>query len=125
MAPLPFEPLLGVVGRPDVVGRKGVDGARIRDQVARRDLGPGPDADPVRLRDAAVLQQGAGGRIAVRPDTLLERAPELGQVRVAHEVVALMVEGGVEEELIVLDLEVLALLADPALAQREQLLTLR
>src|SRR5680860_484096 len=51
--------------------------------------------------------------------------PELGQVRVAHEVVALMIEGGVEEELIVLDLEVLALLTDPALAQREQLLTLR
>jgi hypothetical protein len=36
-----------------------------------------------------------------------------------------MIEGGVEEELIVLDLEVLALLTDPALAQREQLLTLR
>jgi len=46
-------------------------------------------------------------------------------VRLANEIVALMVEGGVQEELVVLDLEVLVLLADPALAQREQLLTLR
>ena len=43
---------------------------------------------------------------------------------VANEFRALVVEGGVEEELVVLDLEVQVVLADPALAQRQQLLTL-
>jgi hypothetical protein len=37
-------------------------------------------------------------------------------VRIANEVVALVIERGVEEELIVLDLKVLVLLANPALA---------
>ena len=62
------------------------------------------------------------GRIAVGPDALLEGAPELRRVRLAHDVVALVVERGVQEEPVVLELEVLVLLADPALAQGEELL---
>jgi hypothetical protein len=42
----------------------------------------------------------------------------------ADQVVALVVERGVEEELLVFDLEVLVVLADSALAQRYELLTL-
>ena len=97
----------GIVGRP-VVGH----------------LGPGADPHAVGLRDAAVLQEGAGRRLLVRPDALLEGAAQLGMVRLAHEVVPLVVEGGVEEELLVLELEVLVLLADAALAQRDELLAL-
>jgi hypothetical protein len=44
-------------------------------------------------------------------------------VRLAHEVGALMVERGVEEEPLVLDVEVLVRLADAALSERDQLLT--
>ena len=65
-----------------------------------------------------------GRRLLVGPDTLLERAAQLGVVGLAHQVVLLVVEGGVEEEALVLELEVLVLLADPALAQGEQLLAL-
>ena len=86
------------------------------------DLGPGADADPVGLGDAAVLQQCARRRLLVGPDTLLERAAQLGVMRLADEVVALVVEGRVEEEALVLELEVLVLLADPALAQGDELL---
>ncbi len=66
----------------------------------------------------------AGGRFLVGPDALLERATQLGVVGLAHQVVLLVVEGGVEEEALVLELEVLVLLADPALAQGQQLLAL-
>src|ERR687892_678476 len=47
-----------------------------------------------------------------------------GMMRLAHEVVVLVIEGRVEEEALVLELEVLVLLADPALAQGQQLLAL-
>ena len=88
------------------------------------DLGPGADPDPVGLRDAAVLDQRPRRRLLVGPDALLERAAQLGVVGLAHQVVALVVEGGVEEEALVLELEVLVLLADAALAEGEQLLAL-
>ena len=88
------------------------------------DLGPGPDPHSVGLRDPAVLKQRARRRLLVGPDTLLEGAPQLGVVRFAHQVVALVIERRVEEEPVVLDLEVLVLLADSALAQGDQLLTL-
>ena len=65
-----------------------------------------------------------GGGSPVGPDALLERAAQLGVVRLADEVVALVVEGGVEEEAVVLELEMPVLLADPALAEGQQLLTL-
>jgi hypothetical protein len=42
----------------------------------------------------------------------------------ADEVVSLMVERGVEEELVVLELEVLVLLADAPLAEGDQLFAL-
>ena len=45
-------------------------------------------------------------------------------MRLAHEPGLLVVEGGVEEELLADDLEVLVLLADAALAQRDELLAL-
>jgi len=45
-------------------------------------------------------------------------------VRLPDEVVLLVVERGVEEEAVVLDLEMLVLLADSALAEREKLLAL-
>ena len=66
-----------------------------------------------------------GGGSPSRPHALLERPAQLGVVRLADEVVALVIEGGVEEEAVVVELEMLALLADPALAQGEQLLPLR
>ncbi len=43
----------------------------------------------------------------------------------ADQIVPLVVEGRIEEELVVLDLEVLVLLPDSALAQSDQLLALR
>src|SRR5581483_2536366 len=89
-----------------------------------RDLGPGADPDAIGLGDAAVLQERARRRLLVGPDALLERAPELRVVRLPHQVIALMVEGGVEEEPLVLELEVLVLLADPPLSQGDELLTL-
>ena len=65
-----------------------------------------------------------GRRLGVGPHALLEGAPQLGLVRGADDVVALVLEGGIEEEAVVLDLEVLALLADSALAQGDELLAL-
>ena len=88
------------------------------------DLGPGADPDAIGLRDAAVLEQRPRRRLLVGPDALLERAAQLGVVRLADEVVPLVVEGGVEEEALVLELEVLVLLADSALAKGEELLAL-
>ena len=72
----------------------------------------------------AVLEQRPRGRLAVGPDALLEGAAELGHVRVPDDLVALVVERGVEEEAVVLDLEMLVLFANAALAQGEQLLAL-
>jgi hypothetical protein len=76
------------------------------------------------LRYATRLEQLPGQRLAVRPDALFQRARQLGLVRLAHQVAGLVVERGVEEEAVVLDLEVAMLFADAALAQREELLTL-
>jgi len=45
-------------------------------------------------------------------------------VRGANDVVALVFESGIEEEAVVLDLEVLALFADAALAQGDELFAL-
>ena len=88
------------------------------------DLGPGADAHPVGLGDPAVLRQRVRGRLALGPHALLEGAPQLGLVRLAHQVAALVVEGRVEEEAVVLELEVLVGLADAALAQGDELLAL-
>ena len=124
MGPLPAQPLAGVVLRPDVVRGERVDDPGIVDREVVGDLGPGADPDPVGLRDAAVLEQRARRRLLVGPDALLERAAQLGVVRLADEVVALVVEGRVEEEPLVLELEVLVLLADAALAEGDELLAL-
>ena len=105
-------------------GRQRVDDPRVGHLVVLVDLGPGPDPHAVGLLDAAVLDQRLGRRLAVGPDALLERAPQLGVVGLADEVVALVIEGGVEEEAVVVELEVLVLLADPALAEGQQLLAL-
>ena len=88
------------------------------------DLGPRPDADAIGLRDAAVARQRLGGRLGVGPHALLEGAPQLGLVRGANDVVALVFEGRIEEEAVVLDLEVLALFADASLAQGDELFAL-
>ena len=64
-------------------------------------------------------------RLAVAPDALLERAAQLGLVGLAHEVVALVVERGVQEEALVGEPERLAGLAQDALAERQQLLAFR
>src|SRR3954451_3781187 len=122
VAALPGEPLGRVLARPDVVGRQRVDAARVRDQVARRHFGPGADAHAVRLRDLAVAVEQRRGRLAVRPHALLERALELGVVGLAYEAAGLVVEGRVQEEPVVLDLEVAVLLADTTLAESQQLL---
>jgi hypothetical protein len=124
MTALPLQALLGVVGRPHVVRREAVDRARVGDRPVRGDLRPAADADAVGLADPAVAGQGLDGGVAVRPDALLERPTQLGLMRRPHDVVALVLERGVQEEALVLELEVLALLADPALAQRDELLAL-
>src|SRR5829696_2975923 len=124
MTPLPGKPLVGVVGGPDVEWAQGLDDPVILGREVVGDLGPGPDPDPVGLGDAAVLEQRPRRRFLVRPDPLLERPAELGMMRLADQVVALMVERGVEEELVVLDLEVLVLLPDPTLAEGDELLAL-
>jgi hypothetical protein len=124
MGPLPREPLLGVIGGPDVEGRERLDHAVIVGREVIGDLGPAADPHPVGLRDAAVLEQRPRGRLLVGPDALLEGAAKLGMVGLADQVVALMVEGRVEEELVVLDLEVLLVLADSALAESDELLAL-
>ena len=76
----------------------------------------------VRLVDPAVLNQRLGGRVSVGPDTFLERSPELRVVRLANEVVALVVEGGVEEEAVVIELEMAVFLPDPTFTERQKLL---
>ena len=105
-------------------GREGLDDAVVVGREVVGDLGPGADPDAVGLRDAAVLDQRPRRRLLVGPDALLERAAQLGVVRLAHEVVALVVEGRIEEELLVLELEMLVLLANPALTQGDKLLAL-
>ena len=65
-----------------------------------------------------------GGRLGVGPYALFEGAPELRLVRRADDVVALMFERWEEEEPLVLELELLVLFADTALAQRDELLAL-
>ena len=86
--------------------RQRLDDARILGREVRRDLGPGTDPDTIGLRNAALLEKRPRRRL-VRPHALLERAAQLGMVRLAHEVVSLVVEGRVEEELLVLELKCL------------------
>src|SRR3954451_3654049 len=122
---LPRQALLGVVGRPHVEGRELLDRATIGHGPGPGDLGPGADPHTIGLMDPAVLRQRVRRRLALGPDALLEGAPELGLVGLAHQVTTLVIERGVEEEAIVLDLEVLVGLADAALAQSDELLALR
>jgi hypothetical protein len=61
-------------------------------------------------------------RLAVRPHALLERAPELGLVRLADEIAPLVVERGIQEEPVVIEREVLFGLANAALSERHELL---
>ena len=107
MGPLPGEALLGVVRGPDVEGRERLDHAVILGREVVGDLGPAADPHPVGLGDAAVLEQRPRGRLLVGPDALLEGAAKLRMVGLANQVVPLVVEGRVEEELVVLELEVL------------------
>src|ERR671930_379436 len=124
MAPLPGKALLGVVRGPDVVRRQSVNTARIGDQIARGHLGPGANANALGLSHIAVPEQRPRRRLAIRPDALLQRPRQLRLVGLADEVPGLVVERRIEEEAVVLDLEVLVLLADAALAERQQLLAL-
>src|SRR5947209_16305242 len=124
MPALPFQALLGVVGRPHVEGRERLDAARIGDGELAGDLRPGADPDAVGLGDPTVTCERFGGRLSLGPDPLLERAGELGLVGLAHQVVALVVEGRIQEEALVLDAKALRGLADPTLAKGDQLLAL-
>src|SRR5919198_5419507 len=124
IAALPAQALVSVVLRPHVEGGEAVDDARVARLEVVGHLRPRADAHPIGLRDAAVLEQRPRRRLLVRPHPLLERAAQLGVVRLANEVVALMVEGRIEEETVVLELEVLVLLTDAALAEGYELLTL-
>ena len=88
-----------------------------------RHFGPRADAHAVGL-----LHGKAGGkrlqqRLAVAPHALLQGAPQLGLVGLAHEVPALVVERRIQKEALVRKPEGLARLADPALAQGDELLT--
>src|SRR3954451_2309761 len=125
MPALPREALLRVVGRPHVERRQRVERAPVGDRPRAGDLGPGTDAYAIRLRDAAVHRDRAARRLAVRPHALLQRPPELRVMGLAHQIVALVIERGVEEEAVVLELEVPVRLANSAFAERQQLLALR
>ena len=105
-------------------GREAVDDSRVVDLVVLVHLGPRADPDAVGLRDAAVLDECFWRRFPVAPDSFLERASQLGVMRLADEVVALVIEGGVEKEPVVLELEVLAVLSDAALSKSDELLSL-
>src|SRR4051794_14555632 len=119
----PGQALLGVVRRPHVVRRERVDRARVVHLPVPRDLGPRAQPDALGLGDAAVARQRVRGRLAVGPDALLERTAQLGLVRGADDVVAAVLEGRIQEEAIVLELEVLAVVAEPAaLAKGDELL---
>src|ERR1700710_698764 len=125
MTALPGQALLGVVRGPDVIRREAVEGATVVDRDVVGHFRPGAQANPVRLGDAAVLDQCLRRRLLVGPDALLESAAQLRVMRLAHQVVLLVIEGRVEEEPLMLEFEVLVLLADAALSPREQLLALR
>src|SRR5205085_154374 len=92
----------------DVERRQRVDAARIGDREVPGELRPGADPDPVGLRDrtAQIPVQRAVERLcrwlALGPDALFERARQLGNVRLPDEIVALMIERGIEEEAVVL-----------------------
>ena len=79
------------------------------------DLGPGADPDAVGLLQGSTGRERVQGRLAVAPDALLERAAQLGLVGLAHEVARLVLEGGVQEEALVGELEGLARLRMPPL----------
>src|SRR5277367_5883356 len=49
VAALPAEPLLGVIGGPDVIRRKRVEGAAVVDRDVVGHFGPGAQPNPVRL----------------------------------------------------------------------------
>ena len=101
-----------VVGRPHVERRHtALDHAVVIGGEVIGDLGPGSDPYTVGLGDAPVLEQRPRGRLLVGPDALLEGATKLWMMGLADQVVALVVEGRIEEELVVLDLEVLVVLA--------------
>ena len=122
MTTLPRQALLGVVGRPHVERRQRVDGAPVGDREVRGDLGPGPDPHSIRLEDVALAMQRVQRRLAIAPHALLQRPGQLRLVGLANEIGALMVERGVEEEPLVVELEVLLGLANATLAQGEELL---
>jgi chromosome segregation protein len=75
-----------------------------------------------RLSELTLAVEGGRGRLAVGPHALLERARELGVVGLAYEAAGLVVEGRIEEEAVVFDLEVAVFLADSTLAESQQLL---
>ena len=118
MPALPAEALLGVVRRPDVERRQRVDRTPVRDREMRRDLGPGPDPDTIGLGDLVVVEQRVRRRLAVAPHTLLERPRQLWLVGLTDEIGALVVERGVQEEPLVIELEVFFRLVDTALTER-------
>ena len=124
MAALPVEALLRVVLGPDVERRQA---STMRGRRPSQWSATSAQAR-IRTRSGWAMppswSSARGGRLLVGPDALLEGTAKLRMVGRAHEVVALVVEGGVEEEPLVLELEVLVLLADPALAQGDELLTL-
>ena len=101
LAAAPAEALFGVVGRPHVERGQRVDAARVGDREVAGDFGPGADAHAVGLLSGAPDAERVQRRLAVAPDALLERAAQLGLVGLAHEIAALMVERGVQEEALV------------------------
>ncbi len=87
-----------------------------------RDFRPRANAHAIGLLQATVGRERLQGRLAIVPDALLERTAQLGLMGLAHEVVALMVERGVQEEALVLESEMPVGLPHVALAQRNELL---
>src|SRR4051812_30319454 len=77
VATLPRQALLGVVGRPPVIGGQLTDGSWVGDRPAGSHLGPCADAHAVGLADPAVTRQRVERRLTIRPYALFEGATEL------------------------------------------------
>ena len=82
------------------------------------DFRPGADAHAVGLLHGRARDERVQRRLAVAPDALLERAAQLGLVGLAHQIARLVVEGGVQEEALVGELERLVGPRESALAER-------
>src|SRR4029077_13888193 len=91
------------------------------DREMTSNLGPGANAHPVGLLDAAG-GEGMQRWLAIAPAPLLERSAQLWLMGFAHQISRLVIKGGVQEEALVGEPERLAGFANSALTESYELL---